>query len=370
MPPMFHLKLARLAAALWAAGAMLAPVALASPNDAPLDWRQANDTVGRFQRGHVDILRWEEAQHQDPAQPPAPSASLSLATPADAVRQAWKAHLSLAPVQAQLGAALTDAIAQGRWMALDPKMHRRVQGLSELLAVARQARQAWIQAVAARQSIGMHRDSLVAAQAAHELGQRMVQVGNWSRLQAAPSSLALGEAKMALERAEYAAALAERELVRVLQLTGRHDRIALPDGLPALPESESLMSVDALAHHLQGLRDQLPRAEAMRASAHARLAYEAYRTSHALAMTYRDQVLKTRELMAEEAVLRYNGMLMSVWELLSHTRSRLATAADALRAQRDFWLAESDLQWVLQGGEPTNFVSLGDGASADTAPAH
>ena len=27
------------------------------------DWRQANAAVGRFKRGHVDILRWEEGQH-------------------------------------------------------------------------------------------------------------------------------------------------------------------------------------------------------------------------------------------------------------------------------------------------------------------
>ncbi|MFN3415614.1 MAG: hypothetical protein ACK4ZD_04790 [Caldimonas sp.] len=370
MADMLHLKQPLLAATLWAGLATVTPTALAAQGDAPLDWREANDTVGQFQRGHVDVLRWEEAHLKETPEPAAPPATLSLATPADAVRQAWKAHLSLAGVQAQLGPDLTDAVAQGRWTAIDPGMHRRVQGLGELLAVAREARQAWIHAVAARQSIGLHRESLVAAQTAHELGRRMVQVGNWSRLQGAPTSLALSEAKMSLQRAEYTAALAERELIRVLRLTGRHDRIALPEGLPALPES--LMSADALKSHLQRLRSQLQRAEALRAAPHARMAYEAYRASHALATGYRDEVLKTRELMAEEAVLRYNGMLKSVWDLLSETRLRFAAAAETVSAQRDFWLAEADLQWVLQGGEPTNFVSLGGGgaAAAGAAPAH
>jgi len=44
---------------------------------------------------------------------------------------------------------------------------------------------------------------------------------------------------------------------------------------------------------------------------------------------------------------------------------------DAIGAQRDFWLAEADLQWVLQGGEPDSFVGLGGaGGDAPAAAAH
>ncbi|WP_146076075.1 TolC family protein [Caldimonas caldifontis] len=369
MAGMLYLKRPFLAAALWSGLAGVAAPALGAEDAPPLDWREANDTVGQFQRGHIDVLRWEQANLKETPEPPAPAASLSLQTAADAVRRAWTAHLSLAGVQAQLGPALTEAVAQGRWMMVDPSMHRRVQGLGELLAVAREARQAWIQAVAARQGVGFHRESLIAAETAHELGRRMVQVGNWSRLQGAPASLALSEARMALQRAEYAQALAERELIRVLGLTGRHDHVALPDSLPALPDA--LIGPDAVDAHLQRLRAQLQRAEAMRAAPRTRMAYEAYRASHVLAAGYRDEILKTRELMAEEAVLRYNGMLKSVWDVLSETRQRFAAAAETVNAQRDFWLAEADLQWVLQGGEPASFVSLGGGgAAASAAPAH
>lgn len=370
MAVMLPLKHPLLAAAVWAGLATVAPAAVAAQADTPMGWREANDAVGQFQRGHIDVLRWEQANLQAPPEPAAPAPTLVLPAPADAVRQAWKAHLSLAGVQAQLGSALTEAVAQGRWMDLDPSLHRRVHGLGELLAVAREARLAWIQAVAARQAVGLHRESLIAAETAHELGRRMVQVGNWSRLQGAPASLALSEARMALQRAEYTDALAERELIRVLRLTGQHDRVALPEGLPALPDT--LISTEALDAHLQHLRDQLQRAEALRAASYARMAHKAYRTSHALAAGYRDEVLKTRELMAEETVLRYNGMLKSVWDVLTETRLRFAAAAEAVNAQRDFWLAEADLQWVLQGGEPSSFVSLGGGSSAaaSAAPAH
>ena len=42
---------------------------------------------------------------------------------------------------------------------------------------------------------------------------------------------------------------------------------------------------------------------------------------------------------------------------------------DAIEAQRDFWLAETDLQWTLQGGVPTRFVSPGGVGTDAAAPA-
>jgi hypothetical protein len=36
------------------------------------DWRKANDDVGKFLRGHIDILKWEEQQSAQPLQPSMP----------------------------------------------------------------------------------------------------------------------------------------------------------------------------------------------------------------------------------------------------------------------------------------------------------
>lgn len=51
------------------------------------DWKKANAEVGQFRRGHVDILKWEEAN--PPATPPAKPAKPAMpggtpATPAGA----------------------------------------------------------------------------------------------------------------------------------------------------------------------------------------------------------------------------------------------------------------------------------------------
>jgi hypothetical protein len=62
------------------------------------DWRKANDEVGKFLRGHVDILKWEEQESakamKDPMQKPMaePTAMKKPSTPATAKPIAAPAH--------------------------------------------------------------------------------------------------------------------------------------------------------------------------------------------------------------------------------------------------------------------------------------
>ncbi len=99
--------------------------------------------------------------------------------------------------------------------------------------------------------------------------------------------------------------------------------------------------------------------------------FAVYQTAEAMARASRSEVLKLRTFITEETVLHYNGMLKSVWDLLDEVSNQAGAEVDAIAAQRDFWLAEADLQWTLQGGSPTSFVSLGGGAAeAAKAPGH
>jgi len=72
----------------------------------------------------------------------------------------------------------------------------------------------------------------------------------------------------------------------------------------------------------------------------------------------------------EETQLRYNGMLQSTWELLASARARLESANAAVMAQRDFWLAHTDLQAVLAGGEVEFTSNSGPTGPASTSPGH
>lgn len=89
---------------------------------------------------------------------------------------------------------------------------------------------------------------------------------------------------------------------------------------------------------------------AMRARSEVREAYSAYRISYDLARHYRDDVVPLRKRISDEVLLRYNGMLASVFELLSDSREQMASVNAAIEAQRNFWIADTELQAAINGG--------------------
>jgi outer membrane protein TolC len=91
---------------------------------------------------------------------------------------------------------------------------------------------------------------------------------------------------------------------------------------------------------------------AIRARSEVRETYSAYRTAFDLAKHYRDEIVPLRRRISEEMLLRYNGMLASVFELLADSRDSVMSVNAYIEALRDFWLAESDLQAALTSGSP------------------
>jgi hypothetical protein len=56
-----------------------------------------------------------------------------------------------------------------------------------------------------------------------------------------------------------------------------------------------------------------------------------------------------RKLIAEENLLRYNGMLIGVFELLADARLQIASVNRYIESLRDFWIAQADLELALIG---------------------
>ncbi len=84
-----------------------------------------------------------------------------------------------------------------------------------------------------------------------------------------------------------------------------------------------------------------------------RESYSAYRTAYDVSRHYRDEVVPVRKVIAEENQLRYNGMLISAFELLADARDQVGAVTAALDAQQQFWLADAALQASVIG-RPTN----------------
>ena len=88
---------------------------------------------------------------------------------------------------------------------------------------------------------------------------------------------------------------------------------------------------------------------AINARSEVREAYAAYRIAYDTAKHYRDEIVPLRKQISEETLLRYNGMLMSVFELLADAREQVMSVNATIEAQRDFWLAENALHGALNG---------------------
>ena len=65
-------------------------------------------------------------------------------------------------------------------------------------------------------------------------------------------------------------------------------------------------------------------------------------------------MLPLRKIIADEAMLRYGAMQIDVFALLTEARQRVAANIAAIEAQRDFWLASSELDAALAGGAATS----------------
>ncbi len=112
---------------------------------------------------------------------------------------------------------------------------------------------------------------------------------------------------------------------------------------------------------------------AVQARSEVREHYSAYRTSFDVSRRYRDEIVPLRKRVSEEVLLRYNGMLVSVFELLADARAQIASINAAIDAQRDFWIADSELSFAMNGGSLSTALMPAAGSVQSQAmpvPAH
>lgn len=306
-------------------------------------------------------------------------------------------------------------------------------------------RQAWVRAVAAKQTLQYAEQVSASAQASAELAQRMQQVGNFTKLQRQRQQVFYADSVAQLAAARQASTSTGEQLVRLLGLTdSQSTQLQLPEHLPELPKephdagavsanaAEQRLDVQLARNQLdtagrsQGLnlltsvvdvelgirRDTVmdstagtktPRngyelgirlpvfdwgsarratlnaqslAAANRyesavrgASSQLRESYSAYRTAFDVARHYRDEIVPLRRAMAEENGLRYNGMLISVFELLADSRDQISSVVAAINSYQQFWLADAALAASMTG-KPTSTALAAPIARGASAAGH
>lgn len=105
------------------------------------------------------------------------------------------------------------------------------------------------------------------------------------------------------------------------------------------------------------------------AASQLRESYSAYRTAYDVARHYRDEIVPLRSAMADENTLRYNGMLIGVFELLADTRDQINSVMSAINTYQQFWLADAALSASMMG-KPTATAMMAPTANAGDSAGH
>ena len=290
----------------------------------------------------------------------------------------------------------------------------------QMLSLAAETRKAYYIAVAADQTMLYMQQVKKAADAGAELAGRLVQAGNYNKLQQAREQGFFAEAALNLARAEQAQTRSKEKLTRLMGLWGTQTAFTLPLRLPDLPKkADDMANIEQLAMtqrldvqaarlnteqlaknlglnkatrfinvlEVGGIRNtfndqpvqrgysvtlELPifdwsgarvvKAEALymqavnrtaevaiNARSEVREAYLGYRSSYDIAMHYQNEIVPLKKRISEENQLRYNGMLIGVFDLLADARSQIVSVNNAIEASRDFWIAQADLEMSLLG---------------------
>ena len=102
------------------------------------------------------------------------------------------------------------------------------------------------------------------------------------------------------------------------------------------------------------------------ARSQARQAYARYTYAYAIAQEFQGGILPLSSAQSEENLLRYNAMLIGVFDLLNDTQEHLSRVLQSIDALEEFWLAHVGLQRAAGGtaSTPSGFSPMGSPAGA------
>lgn len=85
------------------------------------------------------------------------------------------------------------------------------------------------------------------------------------------------------------------------------------------------------------------------AQSEIREAYGQYQSSYDIARQYGDEIVPLRKKILDEKLLRYNGMLISPFELFADARAQVSSVKTYIQKLNAFWLADTELQMTRIG---------------------
>jgi len=390
--------------------------AQASPQTDARQWRNANTDVGRFTRGHIDLLKAERGRVELDPNLSIGSFKEDSASPVLTEDAARRAVLML-HADIVSGAAISG-----------PEKYARD---SQLLTLQQATHKLWIEAVAAKEQLVIQQRIAEAASVSLDLAKRMEKVGNWGRNRLVDIEIAYQSARNQLLLAEQTAFNSRQKLFAQIG----SDQWRLPNALPKPASPDTLSELltpleqqfsELLARHpqyallekevqyyerivgpatLDQWRGQIDailsagsnwtstiplldrtkilwshdldkaikaRAEALRLSIKTKSDLQQARTHLRAAHTQAADILhKVQQLYStaeEEALMRYNGMFISTWELIAKAQAKMQSELAVAQAKQSFWIALADMRALLAGAPYAGPGSNAGGPESSTSP--
>lgn len=360
-------------------------------------WREANTDVGRFQRGHADLLKAERGRTVQDSRARLGAYKEDTTAPELTEQTARKATLMLH----------ADLLSSQAVSGLE-KMTRNAQLLARQQATYR----LWVEAVSAKEQLIIQRRIMEAASISLELAKRMEKIGNWDRNRVIDIEISYENTRTQLLNADQEAFNSRQQLFA--QIGSDHWRLpaALTKPPPLTGLSELLSSPEQQYAELQARHPQLTlikkeaeyyerivgpamleqwrqqvealiepsgtwthsistldrtkiiwnhdldkaitsRAEISRINIKTKSdlhqAREHLRATHTQATDILDTMQRLYSSAEEEAVMRYSGMFISTWSLIAKAQAKMQTEISVAQGKRAFWIALLDMQAFLAG---------------------
>ena len=302
-------------------------------------WSAANQRVQ--EAGGWKAYAQEIAKDQATQTPALGETTLPVLTLERAIQQALDANPSLRQTIANIDSR------EETYPLLSPHQREAITQKERLIAGVKER---YFAAVAAQERANYKRTINEAAAVAAEVALRMRKVGNLNFEHQGKDQLSFARTAIAWNNAALKATLAKEQLGLYLGHTGNEAAFSLPNKLPDLPHhfpAPSALTQLLLTerHAVAGAASSVPSSARIRSESRQALAEaeNAYR----IARHYKDEILPLRKKLSDENLLRYNGMLIGVFDLLSDARHQIEAVEGYLDALHAYWVADTRLTAVL-----------------------
>ncbi len=311
-----------------------------------------------------------------------------------------------------------------RPVAAAKAQHKRLQVALEIATIADRVQRDWVEAIAARERLAAIETIFESTRIAAQMSKRMAKAGSSAPLDQMRMQVLMAETAAVLGRAKLAVQLSRERLLGAMGIWGNDAHVILADRLPDLPStampaadierdavqrrfdlSAARIEVELLAAKLgiteptsliilaepntpakpAAVTEPVPgnaendkarwsyfqaaqklRAKAVAARSEVREAWINLNGLRDIASHYANTVAPLRQRISQQELLRYNGMLVGVFELITAARQSSEATLAAIDAKRDYWIAKEQLDFVMRAGSGTAAsASGGEAVPAD-----